>query len=56
MTCAMQACPSGLTRVSTRRRRQWAGHGMDVMLRVYAKCSAGQREIANQRIEGALAS
>lgn len=33
-----------------------AGHGVDVMLRVYAKCSAGQREIANQRIEGALAS
>ncbi|WP_275410458.1 tyrosine-type recombinase/integrase [Microbispora corallina] len=33
-----------------------AGHGIDVMLRVYAKCIDGQREIANQRIEGALAS
>ncbi|MEV4460984.1 hypothetical protein [Microbispora sp. NPDC049633] len=33
-----------------------AGHGVDVMLRVYAKCIDGQREIANQRIEGALAS
>ncbi|WP_281196539.1 tyrosine-type recombinase/integrase [Microtetraspora malaysiensis] len=33
-----------------------AGHGVDVMLRVDAKCIDGQREIANQRIEGALAS
>ncbi len=31
-----------------------AGHGVDVMLRVYAKCIDGQREIANQRIEQAL--
>ncbi|MEU7939150.1 hypothetical protein [Microbispora bryophytorum] len=31
-----------------------AGHGVDVMLRVYAKCIDGQREIANQRIESAL--
>ncbi|GGO10637.1 hypothetical protein GCM10011574_27400 [Microbispora bryophytorum] len=33
-----------------------AGHGIDVMLRVYAKCIDGQREIANQRIEAALVS
>ncbi|MEV6040534.1 hypothetical protein AB0L65_56160 [Nonomuraea sp. NPDC052116] len=32
-----------------------AGHGLDVMLRVYAKCIDGQRDVANQRIEGALA-
>jgi integrase len=32
-----------------------AGHGIDVMLRVYAKCIDGRREIANQRIESALA-
>ncbi|WP_432931993.1 tyrosine-type recombinase/integrase [Microbispora sp. CA-135349] len=31
-----------------------AGHGIDVMLRVYAKCIDGQREIANQRIQAAL--
>ncbi|MFG1826554.1 tyrosine-type recombinase/integrase [Microbispora bryophytorum] len=31
-----------------------AGHGVDVMLRVYAKCIDGQREIANKRIESAL--
>ncbi len=31
-----------------------AGHGIDVMLRVYAKCIDGQREIANRRIEDAL--
>ncbi|MGC5015230.1 tyrosine-type recombinase/integrase [Streptosporangium sp. DT93] len=31
-----------------------AGHGVDVMLRVYAKCIDGQREVANQRILAAL--
>ncbi|MEV4288458.1 hypothetical protein AB0K40_23340 [Nonomuraea bangladeshensis] len=33
-----------------------AGHGVDVMLRVYAKCIDGQQEIANQRILEALAA
>lgn len=33
-----------------------AGHGVDVMLRVYAKCIDGQREVANQRIIDALAA
>lgn len=31
-----------------------AGHGVDVLLRVYAKCIDGQEEIVNQRIEEAL--
>ncbi|MEU6715946.1 FtsK/SpoIIIE domain-containing protein [Nonomuraea sp. NPDC046802] len=33
-----------------------AGHGVDVLLRVYAKCLDGQQEIANKRIEDALAA
>ncbi|MEV0353139.1 site-specific integrase [Nonomuraea sp. NPDC050680] len=33
-----------------------AGHGVDVLLRVYAKCIDGQEEIVNQRIEDALAA
>ncbi|MEV0623137.1 tyrosine-type recombinase/integrase [Nonomuraea sp. NPDC050404] len=33
-----------------------AGHGVDVLLRVYAKCIDGQKEIANQRIGDALAA
>ncbi|GAA3667542.1 hypothetical protein GCM10022224_034710 [Nonomuraea antimicrobica] len=33
-----------------------AGHGVDVMLRVYAKCIDGQREVANRRILGVLAA
>jgi integrase len=33
-----------------------AGHGIDVMLRVYAKCIDGQRDVANQRIQDALGS
>jgi integrase len=33
---------------------QRAGHGVDVLLRVYAKCVDGGEEVANQRIEDAL--
>ncbi|MFD1940064.1 tyrosine-type recombinase/integrase [Nonomuraea mangrovi] len=33
-----------------------AGHGVDVMLRVYAKCIDGQQEVANKRILDALAA
>lgn len=32
----------------------WAGHSVNVLLRVYAKCVYGQEEIALRRIEGAL--
>lgn len=31
-----------------------AGHGVDVLLRVYAKCLDGGEEVANKRIEAAL--
>ncbi len=33
-----------------------AGHGVDVMLKVYARCIDGQRDVANQRILDALAA
>ncbi|OUC96055.1 hypothetical protein [Streptosporangium minutum] len=33
-----------------------AGHGVDVLLKVYAKCIDGGMEIANRRIEDALAA
>ncbi|MFB4288979.1 tyrosine-type recombinase/integrase [Nonomuraea sp. ATR24] len=33
-----------------------AGHSVDVLLRVYAKCIDGQQEIANRRIADALAA
>jgi len=32
----------------------WAGHSVDVLLRVYAKCIAGQYELAKRRISEAL--
>ena len=32
----------------------WAGHGVDVLLRIYAKCVVGQDEAARRRIEDAL--
>jgi hypothetical protein len=34
---------------------KWAGHSVNVLLRVYAKCVYGQDEVARQRIEAALA-
>jgi integrase len=32
----------------------WAGHGVDVLLRVYAKCIAGQDAAVRRRVEEAL--
>lgn len=36
------------------RVAEWAGHSVDVLLRVYAKCVDGDDEIAIKRIEEAL--
>jgi integrase len=33
---------------------EWAGHSVDVLLRVYAKCIDGQQEAAKRRIEDAM--
>ena len=33
---------------------EWAGHGVDVLLRIYATCVAGQDELAKRRISEAL--
>ena len=33
---------------------EWAGHGVDVLLRIYAKCVVGQDELAKRRIGEAL--
>ena len=33
---------------------EWAGHGVDVLLKVYAKCLDGQEAAAQARIEAAL--
>jgi integrase len=35
---------------------EWAGHGVEILLRVYAKCLEGQDEIAKRRIAAALAN
>jgi integrase len=34
---------------------EWAGHSVEILLRVYAKCLEGQDEIAKRRISAALA-
>ncbi|MDL4773136.1 hypothetical protein [Actinomadura xylanilytica] len=36
------------------RIAEWAGHSVEVLLRVYAKCIEGQDETAKRRIEQAL--
>ena len=33
---------------------QWAGHSVNVLLRVYAKCIAGQDDALRRRVEQAL--
>jgi hypothetical protein len=33
---------------------EWAGHSVDVLLRIYAKCVVGQDELAKRRIFEAL--
>jgi hypothetical protein len=33
---------------------EWAGHSVDVLLRIYAKCVMGQDELAKHRISEAL--
>jgi integrase len=33
---------------------EWAGHSVEVLLRVYANCLQGQQEIAKRRIAAAL--
>jgi integrase len=35
---------------------EWAGHSVDVLLRIYAKCVVGQDELAKRRITEALRS
>jgi hypothetical protein len=42
---------SGVPATEVARR---AGHSVDVLLTVYAKCIDGQEEMANRRIEEAL--
>jgi len=33
---------------------EWAGHSVDVLLRIYANCVVGQDELAKRRISDAL--
>jgi integrase len=33
---------------------EWAGHSVDVLLRIYAKCVVGQDELAKRSISDAL--
>ena len=35
---------------------EWAGHDMDVLLRIYPKCVVGQDELAKRRISESAAS
>ncbi|MCA2229651.1 hypothetical protein [Nonomuraea aurantiaca] len=46
----------GIDGLGERDVAERAGHSVDVLLRVYAKCIDGQQEIANKRIGEALAA
>jgi integrase len=50
------ACPSGWLNagVPPTQVAKWAGHSVDVLLRIYAKCIDGQDETAKRRIAEAL--
>jgi integrase len=43
------------TGVAPTQAAEWAGHSVNALLRVYAKCVYGQDEVARIRIEAALA-
>jgi len=40
--------------VAPTRVAEWAGHSVAVLLQIYAKCIAGQEDMARKRIESAL--
>ena len=42
--------------VSAPQVAEWAGHSVNVLLRVYASCIVGQDEAARQRVESALST
>ena len=50
------ACPSNVLNggVYLTQVAEWAGHSVDVLLRIYAKCVVGQDELAKRRISEAL--
>jgi len=41
-------------RVSAAQASKWAGHSVEVLLKVYAKCLDGQDEIARRRVQETL--
>ena len=52
-TYGMRRCPPGSTRRARSQVAERAGHSIDVLLRVYAKCISGQQYEAKRRIEEA---
>ena len=50
------ACPSTWLNggVAPAQVAEWAGHSVEILLRLYAKCLEGQDEIARRRIVAAL--
>jgi integrase len=40
--------------VPTTQVAEWAGHSVAILLQIYAKCLAGQEEMARKRIDATL--
>lgn len=53
-TCVTRVCRPSSTPVPATQVAAWAGQSVEVLLRIYAKCIAGQEETAMLRIERAL--
>jgi hypothetical protein len=56
MTCVTHTCLLTWLNegVAPTQVAHWAGHSVEVLLRVYAKCLDGQQDMAKRRIEAAL--
>ena len=51
-TISLRICEAGAG-VPAPQVAEWARHSVEVLLRVYAKCIAGQQDEAKRRIEAA---
>jgi len=54
MTCGTPQCRCGSTPGPATEVARRAGHGVAVLLKIYAHCIDGQADAANQRITDAL--
>jgi hypothetical protein len=55
--CAVNGCRCGVGvgwGVPPTQVAEWAGHSVEILLKIYAKCLAGGGEVLRQRMQAAL--